>query len=103
MYQVTVLYNHPEDPTAFDRHYRETHAPLAAKIPGLQKFTMSWAGPAADGSPAPYHLVATLYFESAEQFAAGFNGPEGKAAQDDLANFAGAGVTIVTGEAESIV
>lgn len=103
MYQVTVLYNHPEDPAAFDRHYREVHAPLAAKIPGVQAYTASWAGPSPDGSSSPYHLVATLQFASAEAFASGFGGPEGQAANADLANFAAAGATIVAGEAESFV
>lgn len=37
-----VLYNHPENPEAFDRHYREVHAPLAAKAPGLKSYTMSF-------------------------------------------------------------
>ncbi len=39
MIQLTVLYGHPQDPTAFDRHYREAHASLAKKIPGLKGFT----------------------------------------------------------------
>ena len=26
MYQLTALYSHPEDPAAFDKHYREVHA-----------------------------------------------------------------------------
>ncbi|NMI01092.1 EthD family reductase [Pseudonocardia acidicola] len=103
MYQVTVLYNPPADAAAFDKHYREVHAPLAAKIPGVKSYTMSWGAPGPDGSPPPYHLIAVLTFDSAEEFAAGFGGPEGQAAQNDLANFAQAGVTIITGEAEVVV
>ena len=45
MYQLTALYSHPEDPAAFDKHYREVHAVLAAKLPGLQKFTVNWPAP----------------------------------------------------------
>ena len=39
MIQLTVLYGHPQDPTAFDRYYREAHASLAKKIPGLKGYT----------------------------------------------------------------
>lgn len=102
MYQLTALYNHPEDAAAFDRHYDEVHAPLANKIPGLQRYTISRPGPDADGNPPQYHLVAVLDFESQEAFGAGLEGPEGQAALADLPNFAGAGVTILTGEARTV-
>lgn len=35
--KLVVLYTHPEDTDAFDRHYLGTHMPLVAKIPGLQR------------------------------------------------------------------
>src|SRR4051794_32212279 len=35
MVKAVVLYGHPEDPDAFERHYAETHTPLAEAIPGL--------------------------------------------------------------------
>jgi uncharacterized protein (TIGR02118 family) len=103
MFQLTALYSHPEDPAAFDKHYREVHAVLAGKVPGLRKFTMSWPAPGPDGAKPSYHLVATLYWDSESEFQAGMGGPEGKAALDDLPNFAGAGVDIMTGPAEAVV
>ena len=33
MYQLTALYSHPEDPAAFDKHYREVHSVLAPSCP----------------------------------------------------------------------
>jgi uncharacterized protein (TIGR02118 family) len=39
MIQVTVLYGQPQDLAAFDRYYREVHAPLAKKLPGLKGYT----------------------------------------------------------------
>jgi uncharacterized protein (TIGR02118 family) len=36
-----VLYDRPDDPEAFDRHYRDVHIPLARKIPGLRRYTVS--------------------------------------------------------------
>src|SRR5436309_3182572 len=41
VYQLTVLYNHPEDAAAFDKHYDEVHAPLANTLPGIRRYTVS--------------------------------------------------------------
>jgi uncharacterized protein (TIGR02118 family) len=38
MVRFLVLYDQPEDPEAFDRHYREVHIPLAKKLPGLRRY-----------------------------------------------------------------
>ncbi|GAA0925743.1 EthD family reductase [Pseudonocardia zijingensis] len=103
MFQVTVLYNHPEDPARFDEHYDGVHAPLAATIPGLQRYTVTRPGAGPDGSPPPYHLVAVMEYESEEAYQVGTGGPEGQATRADLANFASAGVTVVAGPAGSVV
>lgn len=103
MYQLCALYAHPEDPAAFDEHYRTVHAPLAAKVPGITSFTMAWCRPGADGAKPPYHLIATLYADSQEAMEAGLGGPEGQAAVADLANFAGAGVEMVFSTSERVV
>ncbi|MDN5750519.1 MAG: EthD family reductase, partial [Pseudonocardia sp.] len=92
MYQLTALYNHPEDAAAFDKHYDEVHAPLAKKIPGLDHFSVSRPVAGPDGATPPYHLVAVLQFADEAAFGAGMGGAEGQAAVDDLPNFAGAGV-----------
>lgn len=103
MFQLTALYNHPEDAAAFDRHYDEVHAPLGAKIPGLQRFTVSRPGPDADGNKPPYHLIAVLEFADEAAFGAGMGGPEGQAAVADLPNFAGAGVAILSGPTNQVI
>src|SRR5581483_11808718 len=38
MVKLVVAYGPPADPSAFDQHYAETHAPLAQKIPNLRRF-----------------------------------------------------------------
>lgn len=98
MYQVTVLYGHPEDPEAFDKHYASTHAPLASKIPGLTSFT--WGKTASpDGSQPPYYLVAVLTAPSADELNRAMATDEGKAAVNDVGNFATGGATMVFSEA----
>jgi uncharacterized protein (TIGR02118 family) len=103
VYQLTALYSHPEDPAAFDKHYREVHAVLASKLPGLRKFTVSWPAPGPDGAKPSYHFVATLYWDSAEECQAALSGPEGEAALADFPNFASAGVDILAGPGESVL
>ena len=103
MFQVTVLYNQPEDPASFDEHYDGVHAPLAATIPGLERYTVSRPGPGPDGSKPPYHLVAVMEYESEAAYGAGMSTPEGRATRADLANFATAGVTVMAGPAGSVV
>ena len=79
-YQLTVLYHHPDDPAAFDAHYESTHAPLAAKVPGLRSYTSLQPGPGPEGDPAAEYLVAMLVFDDEAAFGAGMGSDEGKAA-----------------------
>ncbi|MCK2213785.1 EthD family reductase [Actinomadura sp. ATCC 31491] len=101
-FQLIVLYNHPESTEAFDKHYDGTHAPLAARLPGLRSYTVTRpaAGPA--GRP-PYYLVAVLTWDDEAAFGAAMAGEHGKATAADLANFAGAGVEMLVGPATAIV
>lgn len=100
MFQLTALYHHPEDTAAFDRHYTEVHAPIAKKIPGVQRYTVSHPAPGPDGAQPAYYLIAVLEFADEAAFGAGMGGPEGQAALDDLPKFAGAGVTVLTGTSD---
>ncbi|GAW50997.1 MULTISPECIES: EthD family reductase [unclassified Nocardioides] len=91
MHDVIVLYNHPSSPEEFDAHYASTHAPLVDMLPKLREF--SWGKPAE--SDSPYYVVARLTYDSAEDAAESFSSEPGRASVDDLANFAGAGVTVL--------
>jgi uncharacterized protein (TIGR02118 family) len=91
MHDVIVLYNWPVAPDAFDAYYRDTHIPLVHTLPRLREF--SW-GKVADES-APYYVMARLSYASSEDAAESLTSAPGKAAVDDLANFADAGVTVL--------
>ena len=101
-YQLVVIYHHPTDADAFDRHYAETHAPLASTLPGLRSYTTVSPDPGADGTRAE-HLIATLTFDDARAFQAAMGSEAGQAAVGDLANFASGGATIVSGGVTTIV
>lgn len=100
MIQLTVLYGHPQSPEAFDRHYQQSHAPLARKIPRLKGYTISKPTSLDPQEQAPYYLVADLYFENMEEFQAALRSPEGRAAAEDVSNFATGGATLMAGEVQ---
>jgi len=102
MARFLVLYNQPADPAAFDRHYSETHIPLAKKIPGVRSFTVSSSKPTmVTGSVSP-HLIVELEFDSMVALQAAMASPEGQAAAADLANFAQAGVTLLVYDTRAV-
>lgn len=99
MHQLIALYNQPEDPAAFDKHYTEVHAPIAKRLAGLERYTLTHPGPDADGNPPQHYLIAVLDFTDGAALQAALGSEAGQEAVADLANFAQAGVTIVTGPA----
>ncbi len=95
MAKLVVLYRTPTNAAAFDRHYAEVHVPLARRIPGLRRYDVSVGGVSTPTGPSPYHLIATLYFDSVAAIQAGFGSPEGQAAAADVGGFATGGVEML--------
>lgn len=93
--QLVVTYKTPSDTAAFDQHYRDVHAPLARKIPGLRRFETN-AGPVmTPEGPADVHLIAILHFDDLAAITAAFASAEGQAAAGDVANFATGGASML--------
>lgn len=91
MHDVIVLYNVPASPEAFDAHYQNTHIPLVHKLPKLREF--SWGKVTEEN--APYYVVARLGYANAQDAEESLASEPGVASVDDLANFAGSGVTVL--------
>ena len=99
---VIAMYKTPVDPAAFDRYYYETHVPIAKTIAGLRRYDVT-AGPVSTpAGPAPYHLIATLTFDSLAAIQAARASPEGPATTADLPNFATGGVDLYFSDARTI-
>ena len=64
MHRVTIQYDVPQDPEAFDERYFDHHVPLVAPIPGLHAFT--WSKPRPLGGEHSVYLVAQLDFDGEE-------------------------------------
>ncbi len=95
MAHVVVMYKTPKDAAAFDKHYFETHVPIAKKMPGLRKFEVSQGPVATPTGPSGFHLIATLHFDNLAAVQAGFGSAEGKAAAADVQKFATGGADMI--------
>jgi uncharacterized protein (TIGR02118 family) len=86
--KLVVLYTHPDNPSAFDQHYFDTHMPLVRRVPGLQRAETGRFGAAADGGEQTYYRAAELYFADQGAFEAGLGSDEGQAAAADYQKIA---------------
>jgi uncharacterized protein (TIGR02118 family) len=87
MVRMLVLYNHPEDADAFDKHYNEIHIPLAKRMPGLLRYTVS----RNLSKKAPYYLIAELDWEDMDALRAAGASEIGAEAAADVQKFVTAG------------
>jgi uncharacterized protein (TIGR02118 family) len=93
MPRLIALYNVPEDPEAFDAHYRDVHSAIVARYPNLRDVQLSKPA-GVGGRDAPFHLMAEMVFDSAADLQDALMSEAGAASAKDLRNFAAAGVTL---------
>lgn len=89
--KLVVLYGTPDDPAAFDAHYRDVHAPLVEHLPGLERWSSAKFVGAADNGDLPYHRIVELHFADADALQAAFGSDEGKATAADYGQIAPSG------------
>jgi uncharacterized protein (TIGR02118 family) len=87
MVRFLVMYSQPDDPDAFERHYRDLHIPLAKKLPGLRRYAISRNVRTIRGGQE-YYLVAELDWDDMESLQQDFQSPEGRATAEDVAKLA---------------
>jgi uncharacterized protein (TIGR02118 family) len=86
---------------AFRTHWREVHAPIASRMPGLRAYVqqdvtavMGLLGGTASDARQP-DGIAEVSFDDEAASKASLDSPEGRAAVKDLSNFCGAISTFV--------
>ncbi len=84
MIRFLITYDPPHDPPAFDRHYREVHQPLTARLPGILSYTVHRAPRSVRG--AAYHQVVEVTWPDWDAVERAFASPQGRAAAADMAN-----------------
>ncbi len=102
MYKVLVLYGTPDSPPDFDRYYDETHIPIAKRMRGLSRWTVTKFEPEPDGTPPKFYYAAELYAENRADLEAILASEEGRASNADVANFATGGATFLFGPEEDV-
>ena len=98
---VTVIYNTPEDGTAFEAYYSATHVPLVGAGQSEIGFTrrdLTKFDSNLDGSAPAKYRQAELCFNSMDELKKGVATPAFKKVGDDLPNFATGGLTALIGE-----
>ena len=95
MHRVTIQYDVPQDPEAFDERYFDHHVPLVAPIPGLRAFT--WSKPRPLGGEPSVYLVAQLDFDGEEALELALASSQMRAAGVDAARL-GVPMTMFVGE-----
>src|ERR1700728_4996178 len=83
MARMVVIYRTPKNVEAFDRHYFETHVPLAKKIPGVRKYEVSDGTIVTPVGNPDVHRIGTVQFDDLETIKRAFASPEGQAAAAD--------------------
>ncbi|WP_277553635.1 EthD family reductase [Halobaculum limi] len=69
----------------FKTYYLSEHAPLAADLPGLERYTVSFP---ADPASASYDAIAELHFPDGETMSEAFESELGREVTADAAEFA---------------
>ena len=83
---VFILHKHPElTEEECLRYWRDTHGPIAAKIPGLLKYVQNRQVAAALPFAPLCDGLAELWFNSVESMHNSLASPEGQAASADAA------------------
>lgn len=99
--KLTVIYDNPADPAAFDEHYNSVHVPLAGAIPGVKRAELAKVFPKEDGSPTPAYRVAELYFDDYQAAVDAINSDEGQKTLADAQQIGQAGVQFLLCDIES--
>lgn len=101
---VTVIYNPPKDPAAFEKYYWDKHVPLVGENKddiGFVAAELTRFVSTLDDKPSPIYRQAVLWFDSAAARDKGLASAGFKAVGDDLANFASGGLVGMVGELTS--
>ena len=98
--KLTVVYDNPTDPAAFEAHYAKEHMAVASKLPDVQKVETAKVFPKEDGTPTPAYRTADLYFADYDTACAALATPEGGALIQDIFALATGGVKLLLSDIE---
>jgi uncharacterized protein (TIGR02118 family) len=98
--RLIALYNQPDDPAAFDAHYRDVHALIVRRYPNLRGMRLTKADGIGD-RPAAFYLISEMSFDSRADLDEALASDAGRESGRDLRNFAAAGVSLFVADDEN--
>ena len=98
--KITVIYDNPTDPEAFEAGYAAGQVELARKLPGLQRIETSKVWPKEDGTATPAYRMVDLYFPDYDTASAAVTTAEAAALFPSILGLATGGLRIVFADVE---
>jgi uncharacterized protein (TIGR02118 family) len=99
-----ILWNTPEDPVAFEHHYRNVYIPLVKQLPGLRRYVIGCHVTELRGGE-PSYWIAELEWDSMDALQKAFQSPQGQATAQEvnrLARSTGTGFRSMAYEVEEV-
>ena len=87
MHKILVTYTRPDDTEAFDTYFRDVHAPIVRRIPGLKKLVVNRITDNVLGGEPSLYLLVGLQFGPKEDLEAAMASEENAAAGKDAVEF----------------
>ena len=98
--KLTVIYDNPVDPGAFEAAYESEQLEAARRIPGYLRLEASKVWPKEDGSPTPAYRMVDLYYSDYDGVSAAVTTPEAGAFFEAMGRLATGGVRVLVSEVE---
>ena len=98
--KITVIYDNPTDPNAFEAAYKSEQLEAARKIPGYVRFEASKVWPKEDGSPTPAYRSIDLYYPDYASASKAVTTPEAGAFFQAMAKLSTGGVRVLFSDIE---
>jgi uncharacterized protein (TIGR02118 family) len=98
--KITVIYDNPTDPDAFESAYEAEQLEAARKIPGYLRFETSKVWPKEDGSPTPAYRMIDLYYPDYDAAVLAVSTPEAGAFFQAMGRLSTGGVRVLMSDVE---
>jgi uncharacterized protein (TIGR02118 family) len=98
--KLTVIYDNPTDPEAFEAAYDSEQLAAARRIPGYIRFEASKVWPKEDGSPTPAYRMIDLYYPSYDAVSVAVATPQAGEFFEAMARLSTGGVRVLVSDIE---
>jgi len=98
--KITVIYDNPADPEAFESAYVAEQLEAARAIPGHIRFEASKVFPKEDGSPTPAYRMIDLYYPDYDAASLAVTTPQAGAFFEALGRLSTGGVRVLFSDIE---